>query len=234
MTITIHQPEHMPWAGFFYKMMHADTFVILDHVQYRKNYFQNRNQILFNGKPNYITISVPTKGHMQSGICDMKVGENDWKSGYLNKIREAYKHHPYFKDHYENIADIINRPYEFLEEYNMSLIKYFKDFLSIESEFVHSRDLTLEGSKSDLILSICNELKADTYIAGSSGPDYLDVSTFRECGIDLFYNEYNKREYCQYKSPSFVPYMSILDIIMNLDKSDAIKLIEESFSLIKF
>lgn len=49
MVVAIHQPEHLPWLGFFNKMANADEFVILDNVQYRKRYFQNRNKILVNG-----------------------------------------------------------------------------------------------------------------------------------------------------------------------------------------
>ena len=33
MIVTIHQPEHMPWLGFFHKVSQADLFVILDSVQ---------------------------------------------------------------------------------------------------------------------------------------------------------------------------------------------------------
>lgn len=234
MIVTIHQPEHMPWAGFFYKMMHADKFVILDSVQYRKNYFQNRNRILYNGKPNWITVTVPVKGHMDSTICNMKVGENDWKTGYLNKIKEAYRHHPHFDTHYRNIEEIINSPYEYLEEYNMALIVYFKEFLGIECELVYSKDLNVHGDKSDLILDICECLGADTYIAGSSGPDYLDTESFMEQDTMLLYNAYNGKEYPQFKSTEFTPYMCILDIVMNLSKEEAVDLIEESFSLVRF
>ena len=44
MVITIHQPEHFPYEGFFQKMEASELFIILDNVNYRKNYFQNRNK----------------------------------------------------------------------------------------------------------------------------------------------------------------------------------------------
>ena len=34
MIITIHQPEHLPWLGFFNKLSKAELFVILDSVQF--------------------------------------------------------------------------------------------------------------------------------------------------------------------------------------------------------
>jgi hypothetical protein len=44
MKIAIHQPEFMPWTGFFNKMALADLYVIFDHVQFKKRYFENRNR----------------------------------------------------------------------------------------------------------------------------------------------------------------------------------------------
>jgi hypothetical protein len=42
--IAIHQPQFMPWLGYFDKMGQVDAFVLLDNVQYKKNEFQNRNR----------------------------------------------------------------------------------------------------------------------------------------------------------------------------------------------
>ena len=45
MTITIHQPNFMPWYPFFEKIQQADIFVLLGHCQFEKNGFQNRFSI---------------------------------------------------------------------------------------------------------------------------------------------------------------------------------------------
>jgi len=42
MKIAIHQPNFIPWYPFFYKMAKCDKFIILTHVQFEKNGFQNR------------------------------------------------------------------------------------------------------------------------------------------------------------------------------------------------
>ena len=42
MKIAIHQPAFIPWFPFFYKMAMADKFIILGHVQFEKNNYQNR------------------------------------------------------------------------------------------------------------------------------------------------------------------------------------------------
>ena len=87
MIVTIHQPETIPWTGFFHKMMCANLYVYLDHVQYRKNYFQNRNKIVKNqGKVGWATIPVEKKGGVSESIMGKKIVH-----GYSNKFISLIK-----------------------------------------------------------------------------------------------------------------------------------------------
>jgi hypothetical protein len=45
MIVAIHQPQYLPWLGYFDKMLAADLFCYLDCVQFKKNEWQNRNRI---------------------------------------------------------------------------------------------------------------------------------------------------------------------------------------------
>ena len=45
MIVAIHQPQYLPWIGYFEKMDRTDAFVLLDTVQFKKNEWQNRNRI---------------------------------------------------------------------------------------------------------------------------------------------------------------------------------------------
>ena len=92
MIVSIHQPEHMPWSGFFHKMSLSDVYVLLDNVQYKKNNWQNRNRIVTrNGLQQWITIPVKLKGHMQTTIRDIKINDQeDWRRKYLGRINDSY------------------------------------------------------------------------------------------------------------------------------------------------
>ena len=57
MLVAIHQPEHMPWLGFFEKFLRADVFVVLDDVQFSKGDFQNRNRV--KGREGALWLTVP-------------------------------------------------------------------------------------------------------------------------------------------------------------------------------
>ena len=45
MIVTIQQPEHLPWIGFFNKIVQCVLFACLDNVQFKKRYFENRNRL---------------------------------------------------------------------------------------------------------------------------------------------------------------------------------------------
>jgi len=36
MIIAIHQPQYLPWIGYFDKIDRSDVFVLLGNVQYKK------------------------------------------------------------------------------------------------------------------------------------------------------------------------------------------------------
>ena len=64
MIVSIHQPEHFPYLGFFQKMNKADLFIILDNVKFKKNNFQNRNRFLNkSGNDEWFTVPVEKKAN---------------------------------------------------------------------------------------------------------------------------------------------------------------------------
>jgi len=61
MIVAVHQPQYLPWLGYFAKIDRADLFVLLDNVQFKKNEWQNRNQIKAAGGPQWLTVPVTYK-----------------------------------------------------------------------------------------------------------------------------------------------------------------------------
>ena len=216
MIVTIHQPEHLPWLGYFNKMAKAEKYVILDSVQFEKNYFQNRNRIMGSNGVQWLAIPVQMKGHMSNTIATTQIaGDERWKKKYLNTIQMSYAKHPFFKEVFSVVEEAISIDTNLIADINISIFKAFADKLDIHPEFVRSSTLNIKGLKSDLILDICKATNADMYIAGPSGRDYLDVESFNEVGIEVKYNDYTHPVYPQRKTEAFVPYLSSLDLFMN-------------------
>ena len=127
MLLTIHQPEHLPWLGFFHKMAMADQYVVLDSVQYEKDYFQNRNKIRFTGNDGWkwITTPVLNRGRstqqIQDVICDQSNPRrvlNVW-----NAFVQSYKNTPHFDEHEAEFNDIFvgNRSEKLVENFQIFL-----------------------------------------------------------------------------------------------------------------
>lgn len=127
MIVTIHQPEHLPWLGFFNKLAKAELFVILDHVQFEKNYFQNRNRIIGTNGPQWIGIPVKTKGHMDGSIANTEIslagGNLKWKEKYLQTIKQSYGKYPFFNQVYPIIEEVFSQDSMMLCDYNIDIIK---------------------------------------------------------------------------------------------------------------
>ena len=216
MILTIHQPEHLPWLGYFNKMAKAEKYVILDSVQFEKNYFQNRNKIIGSNGVQWLAIPVQMKGHMSNTISTTKIaGDERWKKKYLNTIQMSYSKYPFFNEVFSVVEEAISIDTYYIADINISIFKAFADKMDMHPEFIRSSGLNIKGLKSDLILDICKATNSCMYIAGPSGRDYLDMESFKEAGIEVKFNDYNHPKYPQRKTKEFVPYLSSLDLFMN-------------------
>lgn len=191
-SIAIHQPEHMPWGGFFNKMCKCDVFVILDSVQFAKNNWQNRNQFIDRqGNRYWLTVPVKLKNHIQKEFREVEiVAEGPWRRKYLNSLKMNYASFSSFYPYFGAVEEILSRPYVKLVDLNMALITYFRKLFDINNQIVFASSLGVTGNKNALLVNICKKLGATSYISGLGGQAYLDPLLFKENGIDLVFNEF--------------------------------------------
>lgn len=213
MKVTIHQPEHMPWLGFFHKVAQADLFVILDSVQYRKNYFQNRNKI--RTVTGWTWLTVPVKRNINSLIKDVGIDNTqNWRKKCWHSIYYSYKKAPYFNKYSFFFENIYQKDWINLNALNMPIIKLILKLLSLKPEILKSSEMNITGGGSKLILNMCKNVGTDTYISGISGKDYLNLRDFKKAGIEVVFQEFHHPIYRQLYEP-FIPCMSIIDLLFN-------------------
>jgi len=215
MIVTIHQPEHMPWLGLLDKISRADLFVVLDTVQFRKNYFQNRNRIRTGSGWTWITIPVRRPLHVP--ISDVRIdlgGEHLQR--YLNVLEGSYRRAPFFDELKPVVQALLESPGERLVPVNMRTIEFLVDYLGIDTPLVLASDLGLPpivgGTAVTHAISVA--VGATTYLSGPSGRDYLDIRPFSESGIRVEYHEFRHPEYRQLHG-DFLPAMSTIDLLFN-------------------
>ena len=214
MIVTIHQPEHMPWLGFCHKATQADVLVLLDSVQFRKNYFQNRNRILSPAGPAWLTVPVLLRGHTERTIAETLVHDGiPWARKWWLSLYHAYRAAPFFAAHAPFFEDVAARPWQRLADLNETIIRYLFDALEIRCELLRASALPVAGARSALLLDICRHLGATTYLAGRHGRDYLDGALFEAAGIAVRDHAFEHPTYPQVRGDAFVPNLSVVDLL---------------------
>lgn len=218
MKIAIHQPEFMPWMGFFYKMEKAEEYILLDHVQFKKRYFENRNRVVSpKGVVEYITVPVIGKDKSLQPINVVEIDNSKvWKKKILNKLRHYYGKAPFFQNNFFHLEDlIINYEYQKLLSVNMMAINFFRKKLDISTPMKYSSNLNINSyNGTDLILQICLQSKADVYLCGQSGYNYLDIEQFNNHGIEIEWLDYKCPHYRQICN-QFISNLSTIDLLFN-------------------
>lgn len=220
--VTIHQPEHLSYLGFFHKVSMADTLVLLDNVQYEKNYYQNRNKIYTSQGVQYVTVPVNDPSRKIREVLIAPEFEKSVRRKNMQTIEQAYSKSPYWKVYGNAFLDIYNMNVERLAAYNEMLLKFVLDCLHIDVEVIRASELEVKGAKTDLLLDICHKAGADKYISGISGLDYLEEGKF---DIPVEYQVFVHPIYTQWGKSDFQPYMSVIDALFNVG-SDIMEIIK--------
>ena len=216
MIVSIHQPNYVPWLGYFEKILSSDTFVFLDDVQYEKNYFVNRNKIRTGTGSMWLTIPVNAKH--DSLMNDVKVDNSQrWSLKHKKSIEINYAKSNFLPDYDDFFTSLYEKQFELLIEINKEIILYLMKQLEINTKTVLSSELDVEGTGSERILNICKALDADCYITGQFGKSYLNLEDFKNNGIEIKFQNFNHPVYRQCYEP-FLPNMSAIDLLFNEGK----------------
>jgi hypothetical protein len=214
MLISINQPAYLPWLGYFDRIVRSDLHVVLDHVQFEKNSFTNRNKILLNGNSLWLTIPLLTKGKF--GGLNINTLEIDnkikWQKKHWLSIQQAYSKFEPWNDFKDNLITIYENDYTKLNDVLNHSLNFFLKYMQISTPVQFSSNYSFIQTKSDLVLEICHKFGATKYLSGPLGRNYLDEKKFADTGIEIVYHDYSHPQYDQH-SPKFVPYLSVLDLM---------------------
>ena len=227
MKITIHQPNYFPYSGFFQKVSLSDVYVVLDKAQFQFD-ITNRNKIITpNGS--WTRISVPIKkGQKFFEIRNVEINNDlPWAEENWNLIHKSYNESPFFDLYKVFLDSLYKKTWNLIFDLNLQILKKIFDWLDIKTEIVLESELNVTGTSSKRLLNICKKLGADTYISGIGGKKYLDEKLFEKNKIILKYQNYAPIRYLQHTSKSFIPNLSIIDLLANVG-SESGKLLKEN------
>lgn len=223
MRVAIHQPNFIPWVGYFHKISLVETFVFLDDVQLeRGKSFTQRVKILVEGEEKWLTIPVISKSDMML-IKEAKVEDSQvWKKKLLKSIELNYKKAMAFDEIFPIIEKTFRSGSQFLIDFNIPLIVDLAGYLDLKTGFVLSSEVSsglLSGAEK--IMSINKALGADVYVSGRGAGSmrYIDPDEYKRGGISLEWQEFSPKEYTQLKTDKFIPGLSIIDLVFNCGRN---------------
>ena len=232
MIVSIHQPNFLPWLGFFAKLEAADQFVLLDNAQFQKTGggWVNRVQIQVGGRASWLTVPIKRPPGVQL-IREIEIQDAPrWSKKALRTLEQSYGRHPFFEQVFPLVESTLEHPSSDLAERNCHFILALAQKLEIDT----SR-LVLESNmpSSDLVATqrlvhMTRSLQGTMYLSGDGSAGYLDESLFHSGGIELAYMQFECVPYPQIGATGFLPGLSVLDPLFNLGFEGTTRLIQRA------
>ncbi len=218
--VAISQSNYIPWRGYFDLISSVDEFVIFDEVQYTRRDWRNRNKIKTKDGSQWLTVPVKVKGKYLQKIGDTEIENNLWQDKHWKTIKNNYYKTPYFFELENELKKIYYREkFLYLSKLNRRLIDLFCNYLGIKTKIRDSYEFNLKNGKTEKLVNICLDLKADEYISGPAAKNYIDDSVFNKNNIKLTYADYSDYPKYEQQFGEFIDKLSILDLVFNCGKA---------------
>lgn len=216
MIVTIHQPEFLPWLGFFDRIHKSDVFVILDDVQYQKNAFINRNRIKTAQGWQWLTVPVKARERLKK-IHEVQIdNQREWGKTLWKTLFYNYKKAPFFTKYAGFFQESFFEKWELIVDLDIYFIENVLKMLGMKKRIEKVSKMKIEGEGTDRLISICKELGADTYLSGPGGKLHMDLEAFKKERIEVIFQNLIHPHYSQlFPEKGFIPYLSIIDLLFN-------------------
>lgn len=230
LSIAISQPTYLPWLGYFNQIAKSDIFVFLDSVQVERRSWQTRNRIK-DVQDCEIWLSVPVAAARHDLICQAQVLFNNplWINKHLKSISQHLARTPYLNEVLDLLNDCLQLKHATLADLNISLIKAVSAALGLTTQFARSSELSVTGTKDELLLAIIKDFNAVKYHANNGSAAYLEPARpkFAENNISIEYQQWKHPTY-QQKGSQFIPYLSWVDPLSYLGFDEASRLVNQT------
>ena len=218
MIVGIHQPNYLPYLGFFDKMKKSDIFIIYDDAQFNKGDFQHRNKIRISSGWKWLTVPVEKKHVPINQIKirnDLKISGINWQEAHFKEIYDNYGKAPYYEKYENRLRKIYEQQYDLLVDLNTKLIEFMVKSFAINTKIVYSSEFGFKTKSTEKIVDLISAVGGDVYLSGPSGKNYMDIELFDKNDIQVVFQNFEHPLYKQ-QYDDFIPNMSALDALFNI------------------
>ena len=217
MTLAIMQPYIFPYIGYFQLIHAVDKFVVYDDVNFIKQGWINRNQILLNGKEFLFSIPVAEVSSYKK-INEVQVHKrlyDAWKPKFYKSLEQAYSKATFFDETFTLVKDVLDNECLTIARLATDAIRKISGYLDIDT-FIVATSAQYENDSlhgKDRVIDICKKEGANTYVNAAGGAALYSKSFFKNENIQLYFLTTKEVRY-QQLTEHFIPDLSIIDVLM--------------------
>lgn len=185
MIVAAHQPDLLPYSGFFYKLAKADFFDLKIWDQYVQRGYQRR--VMMRGA--WATIPVIADSSTVP-IDTLRLDPDRAPAVLVEQIRKRYRNAKHWDKYGPMICDeILATRTELLWQFNFALIVMLRDILGIRTPIGLGGRHANKGSAG--VIEALQAYGMPTYLSGTGAKVYMgDCKEFTEAGIPVVYSKH--------------------------------------------
>lgn len=219
-SVAIMQPYAFPYIGYFALVEASARFVFYDDVQHKPRGWINRNRILMQGRDHLFSIPV-SKASQNALIQDVQLHEPEaFRTLFLHQLGQSYRRAPHARVALRYVDDVLSAGHSSIAELAMHSVQCACSLIGIEREFMRSSVSFADTRglpRADRLIAIAHASGASRYVNSPGGHALYDPAYFAKRGVELQFVEAAMVPYDQVGTGSFVPGLSIIDLLMHND-----------------
>ena len=228
--VAMMQPTFLPWQGFFGLVAAADAFVFLDDFQFSRQSWQQRNRIFVaREKADWVTVPVDRsqRGGEWPTLLETRPVLGEFRRKFLATVRQSYAKSEHRAAIEPEIEAWLAPEWASLAEMNMDFIRRASGWLGLRAKFLRSSELGHDGKRSEAVIDLLRRAGATTYLAARGSFGYMrDDGLFPAAGIETVFQCFEPAPYPQRHSAAFVPYLSVLDALLQVGCTETQRLVD--------
>ncbi|WP_331773295.1 WbqC family protein (plasmid) [Embleya sp. NBC_00888] len=211
--VALHQPAYLPWPGYFSRLLDADELVLLDHVQFARHGWQNRNHVRGGAGSGPVRLTVPIRRDFGQSIDTVRIADGSWARRHWRTLSQAYSRAPFWPRYGPALEDIYRTPWKRLAPLNEALLRLLLDGFALRLPVIRSSELAPAGHRTRMLVDVCLRRGATRMVLGDGAHAYLDHDLPAEHGITVEFASYAPHPYGT--APGWTPHLSALDLLLH-------------------
>ncbi len=231
MKVAMMQPSFLPWLGFFELICKSERFLILDDFQFSVQSYHQRNRLFVNkGQVDWYTVPVKKAVSFGKALNNVRINDDaPWRVKMWKRIQQNYSKASFYSLVAPPVKEWLFKAAESLSAQNVAFIEMVCDLINLRRDIRLSSQFKLATQRAERVAELLRLNNADIYYCAKGSFDYmLADGLFPVSDVTALFQDFQPKAYPQIGSPNdFIPYLSVLDALMNVGPEQTVELIDQ-------